>query len=435
VPSLRRATESAAPRPRRLLPAAREILGPAVNFGGRIAGIAVTLLIVRYTGVGPSAVPVLLAIALFGFAQSALNGPLEIQVVAEVGGRSSPAPAAPLLVTSLLLGAASGAVMIVASVVLSRLAGGLEKVAWYFVPLGLSLPLAACFSAVQGIEIARGNWTAPGLASLARTAVIVALVALLIGELGLIIVPLAFLVGEMVRLGLTVNRLGALRGFSLRIDRGFGSRVAQQIPSSMLSSIAPTVDRFLIAVLSLGSVAVLDLADKAAGFLNLSVAQGLIPTLYRRWAQIEEPARRRARILGATRAILFSSVGVALAAAAVLPPVVAAVARISDPGARSSLDWTLWFLLAGFPGYVASQTVVRLMILERLHRWFNLTAVVQVVANVLLDVLLGLRWGVPGVAAATALVWWLGLALCYAVVRRNPVRDEAASPGARVRGR
>lgn len=421
------------PPPRRVLPAARRILGPAVSFGGRIAGIAVTLLIVRYTGVGAAAVPVLLAIAIFAFAQSALNGPLEMQVIAE-RGLNPASPPGRLLITSLLLGAVSGTIMTVAAIVLSRTASGLDAISWYFLPLGLALPFATCFSAIQGIEIARDSWTAAGIASFIRTAVIVILVALFMGTVGLIAVPIAFLVGEVVRLGLVCRRLTVPGSLSWQVDRAFGWRVAQQVPSSMLTSVAPAVDRLLVATLGLGSIAVLDLADKATGFLNLSSTQGLIPVLYRRWAQISDPLERRARLLRTARTMLVSCLGIAVVAASCLPVVVAWIAGISDPTVRSSLELTICFLLAGFPGYVASQVLVRLMILDGLQRWFNLTAAIQLVANVLLDLFLGLRWGVPGVAAATAIVWWLGLALCFLVQRRASSRlhEPASLPSGEV---
>lgn len=408
------------PAPHRPRSPVRRFGGPAVSFGGRIAGIAVTLLVVRYAGVGATAVPLLLAIALYGFAQSTLAGLLEIQAVAASARSMSQAPSR-LLCTSLLLGAVSGTVMIVVAVVLSVLVPGMGGVAWYVAPLGLALPLAACFSAIQGIEIAKNNWTAPGVASVVRSATIVVLVALLIGGVGLAVVPAALLVGEMVRLALALRWSGILRVSAPGTDREFLRRVSQQILPSLLSSAAPTVDRILIVSLGLGSVALLDLADKSTSFLSLLVSQGLLPPMYGRWAQIKDSSLRRAKILATTRVVLIGSVGTGLLAAMVLPVVVARVGGISSPSARATLDLTVWFLLAGFPGYVASQVLVRLMILEGLHRWFNLTAGIQVVANVLLDLALGLRWGVAGVAAGTAIVWWLGLALCYGVIRGNSV--------------
>jgi putative peptidoglycan lipid II flippase len=266
------------------------------------------------------------------------------------------------------------------------------------------------------------------VASCLRTAVIVALVASLLASVGLVVVPVAFLAGEMTRLAVLIRRSGVSQGFSSHLDRAFGWRVAQQVPPSMLTSAAPTVDRLLVSGLGLGSVALLDLADRTTGFFIMSVVYGVLPVLYRHWARIREPAVLRSRILRTTRVVLISSMGLALLAAAVLPPVIAAVAGISTPSVRASLDSTLWFLLAGFPGYVASQVLVRLMILERLHRWFNVTAVLQLGTNIVLDLLLGFRWGVPGVAAATALVWWLGLGLCYWIVRGTSIPDRPPAP-------
>ncbi len=398
----------------------RRAAGPAINFAGRIAGILVTLSVVRYTGIGPSAIPVLLALAIYTFAQAALAGPLELQVIAEVSRRPG-LPPVRLLTTSLLLGAFFGVLLIVGTAGLSELPGNFDSVARYFLPLGLTLPFTSCFGAVQGIDIASGRWTPSGIASFVRTVVIVALVALTIGSAGLVVVPLAFLVGELVRLGLLLGKRGWLRSSAPGVEWGFAWRVLQQIPSSMVSSIAPTIDRLLITSLGLGNIAVLDLAEKATGFLNLSVAQGVIPLLYRRWALVEEADRRRTEVLRATRLILAVCSVVAVMAAAVLPPVVAAVAGVSVSDIRGSL----WLLLAGFPGYVASQAMVRLIILEDLQKWFNITAAVQLAINVLLDFLLGVHFGIPGVAAATALVWWLGLTLCYGVVRWAPLPRPA----------
>jgi O-antigen/teichoic acid export membrane protein len=389
-----------------------------VNFGGRIAGIAVTFLVIRYTGVGPAVAPLLLALALFSFGQSSLAGPLEIQAIAEIGATRL-SPPSRLLSSSLFMGAALGAVLIAISIVLSRLVPGASDVAWYFLPLGLALPLAACFSAVQGIEIACGSWSMPGVASFLRTGVIVSVVGLLIAHVGVIVVPFAFLLGESARLGLIGYRTEVLKGLSLRIDAAFCRRIAQQVPASMVGSVAPTVDRFLISAFGLGSIGILDLADKATGFFNLSFAQGLLPPMYRSWTRIEDPVELRRRVLGVAGRVFVSSVVLGLIAALVIPPLIAGAAGVSEPTDRAFLDATIWCLLAGFPAYVTSQVLVRLMILQRLQYWFNVTATVQLVANVLLDLLLGFRWGVSGVAAATSLVWWLGLVLCLGIIRRR----------------
>lgn len=401
----------------------RQAVGPGINFAGRIAGIAVTLLVVRYTGIGPSVVPVLIALAIFAFAQAALAGPVELQVIAEIGRRPA-LPPLRLLLTSLVLGSVVGFLLIAGTVGLSRLPGNLQPVAGYFLPLGLSVPFTSCFAAAQGIDIAHGQWMRSGIASFVRTVVIIVLVASMIGHVGLVVVPFAFFAGEIFRLGLLLGRRGWLDAAHLGLEWKFALRVGQQIPSSMISSIAPTLDRLVITTLGFGNIVVLDLAEKSTGFLNLSVAQGAIPPLYRRWALIEDPDRRRAEVLRTTKMILALCVPVAVVAAAALPPVLGAVVAV-PVDTQSSLNLTLWLLLGGFPGYVASQTVVRLMILENLQRWFNLTAVVQLALNILLDLWFGAHFGVPGVAAATALMWWLGFALCYYVVVRTPLPQRS----------
>ena len=397
----------------------RRAMGPMINFFGRIAGIAVTIILVRYTGMGADVVPVLLALAVFAFAQAALAGPIELQAIAEVGRRPMLSPIR-LMTAAGLLGTVVGVVLIAAIVMLSGLHGIPESAAGYFWPLGLCLPLTACFGVAQGIDIAHGRWMRSGIASFSRTLVVIGVVSLLISRVGLAIVPMAFFAAELVRLCMVLLGRGWLRERPA-VEWSYARQVTQQVPSSMISSMTPTLDRFVVAAMGLGSIAILDLAEKANGFLNLSVTQGVIPVLYRRWALNTDPKRRRIELLRATRLLLGLCGAAAAAAAVVLPPVVAAVAGVSSSEVRASLDVTLWLFLAGFPGYVASQALVRLMILENLQKWFNLTAVIQLALNLILDVALGVQFGVPGVAAATALVWWLGLALCYGIVRRTPV--------------
>lgn len=389
------------------------ICGVAVNFLGRIANIVVLVLLLRYVGLGSDVAPLLLAMSLYSFTVTVLAGPLEMQALADF--RRFRRPHA-LTASSIALGLALALVVVVAAYGVHFVMPLVQEALTYLLILMAGVPFAAAFAAMQGVLIGKDRWMLPGLLSVVRSAVVVSAVAVGVPYSGLIVVPLAMVAGDLLRFCMAAV-IDGQRYLTVTVDRSWLRMVARQLPASALGCITPAISRLLLVGLSLGSIALLDLADRAVGLLILSFTQGLLPVLYQRWSRIPEP-RRQFDVLRRSAVRIAAGAGlISLLAAMALPPVVSAVADVSGSADRQVLHATIYALLIGFPGYAASQVYVRLFILTRLQDWLNFTAACATSVSLLGVVILGTWMGTPGVAGGIAAGWWTALVAGAAVAR------------------
>jgi O-antigen/teichoic acid export membrane protein len=392
------------------------LFGPVFSFLGRIVGIAVTLVVVQGAGLGPQTTPLFLALALFTLGSSSLTGPLEMQAMAE--GPHMAARECDVLRTARIIGAGFAAVAALLLCIGAVFSPTIQLTLLYAGPLLVALPLNAEFAAAQGRSIVHGCWSQSALASFSRAVVVIALTIIFISRLGTAVVTPAFLLGEYIRLRVCSR---GLRGKGPRFHSTFARQACMQIPSSVIGSASPTVDRYLVGLLSFGSVALLDLAEKASGLISLAFSQGLLPPLYRTWVrQRNEYARRRTVYLTALVVLLAASLVAVTVSGILTTDVGTAFIMGANSEYPDQFSWTARIFLIGLPAYAASQVLVRLIIIERLTRWFNVVAPIQLILNVVLDLVLGAKWGIAGVAAATSATWWAGFVMAFIVLRTVP---------------
>ena len=383
----------------------QKILPPTISFLGRIAGIAVTLFLVALVGVDSDTNYLFLAIATTTFAGNTVASLVEVHAVAVLGQQG--ASGRTLLATAPLLGVFVALVVGVGiglAVALTDLGSGLLLAVGLLL---LTVPLSCAFAVYQAHGALTDRWYPPALASLLRTGVILALLPFATGEHRLVLVPAAFIVGELLRLALCHYRLPLTGTFDRQDARPFASAVLKQLTSSVFSSANPMVDRYLSVGLHFGTAALYDLAEKASNVFTLMLTQGVLPVLHRRWSQEPDTLKRRQAMHTSLRWLLPLSAGFVLVAGGAVWLV--APVLLSGLGSANvhTVQLCSFMFMVGMPGYVWSQVIVRQLVLEK--RTFILTplGVGQLALNVALDLLLGHQFGLAGVAAATACVQWM----------------------------
>lgn len=403
-------------RPRKPAPTAetqqplwQRSIGPVFNFAGRISGIVVTLLVVRTVGVGDETVPFFLALALTTFVANGLASTIELQGIADLG-ESRGRAARSVVLGAILLGAGAMAVALVGLLVASVASDLALRITRYAVVLLPTVPVVCAFNALMGVAIYRGRWLPPAWASAARTVVIVVPLLILLPRMGLGVVPVVMLVGEVVRCLLTAAWIHTESGVEPGLLRRFVRRVMTQLPSAVFGSANPAVDRYVTGLLGVGSVAVLDLADKAQGFVSLAFTQGVLPVLFRGWTRDDHRNDRDLRMKRATWLTVAVGTALAVIGSALITWTAPYVLGSSREHAHALAAASTAFLF-GMPAYLGTQVMVRLLILRNEVGWFNVTSVIQLLLNVLLDLLLGPLFGITGIAIATSASMWVGFLL------------------------
>jgi len=396
-----------------------ETLALIFAFSGRVSGAVTTLAIVRLVGAGVQANALFLAVAVYTLVTSIQISLLETNTIALHGGGTEPA-AGRLVYSGILFGAltssAAMGICLVAARVLPPVAQALPLIAVLLV----SGPLVGLFAVLLGVSVCGRQWSRPAVGSWLRVAVIVAGSVFLVPRLGLVGVPVAVVVADCIRLtpflGRMVRGRRAVAGPSGALLRS----AFVQLPSSIAGSANPLIDRIVVAQLALGSLAVLDLAEKSYGLAALIFTQGVLPPLFQRWASATKgmdsaPEMRRL----AVRALPVGAVLAAVCSAATIwaAPLAAGPTLSAQGGVFRAA--TVAYML-GLPAYLSAQVLVRLLVLQGRGRLLNLTAAVQLAVNVVADLVLGSLWGLAGVALATSVVTWAGWALIWRLCRSSP---------------
>lgn len=382
-------------------------MGPAVSFLGKVVGIAVTVLVVRIVGAGPETMPLFLALALVTFVNNVLVSLIEMQAVAELGTHPQSSERN-ILGGALLLGLVTAAGVGLVLLCFASFSPLAVQILPFALPLMATLPFSSLFTGYLGIGIYRGRWFSPAVASGCRTLVTIVILVVFLPRYGLSVVSIALILGEVTRLGVVASVLRTHGSLERRAISRYLRRVLVQVPSSLFGSASPAVDRYVVGILGLGSVAILDLAEKAYGFVALAFTQGVLPPLYRGWASDLERSKRNRAIFKVAFLALGGSFVVAVLATGLIQVGAPVILGSEAQAYGSTLVVASAAYLLGLAPYLAGQVLVRLIVLENFMHLLNYTAAAQMIVNIVLDLLLGPRLGLTGIALATSVVAWLG---------------------------
>jgi glycosyltransferase involved in cell wall biosynthesis len=402
--------------------ALRRASGPGASFAGRIAGVAVPILVVRLVGAGPETAPLFLALAVTTLAMASLTSVVELQGVAELSRVDRSPTHATLVLTGVALGASAALLAAAAVVVGSWFSPLVADVRPFALPMLITVPLATGFAATLGIAVSNDDWFITAAASLARALVIIAALVALLPSRGIHVIPAVLVTAEAIRTTI-VLLYRPVRGRVALLDaRAYARRVMVQFPAGVLGGANPAIDRYVAAALGVGSLAILDLSEKAAGVVTLAFSQGVLPAMYARWARQTDSHNRALTISRTSRRTLGVGAGLALVAVPLIALAAPLVVGGSTDRYRQTLVVTTACYLLGVPPYLAGQVLVRLVMLEGRMKWLSYIAVLQVSLNVALDVFLGRAFGLPGIALATSAVAWMAYGLVLLLVRDIPRR-------------
>jgi putative peptidoglycan lipid II flippase len=301
--------------------------------------------------------------------------------------------------------------------------GLLKQLLWGFVPYVVFAVVAGIYSAALNAQHAYVRVAAsPALRSLIVLAAL--LMAPLVGVYALI---LGYVTGEMVRAGYLLRTWAKEHRVRYlawpRRDSVFEfprSALAQMVGSGMLAFV-PLVDRVAAARLGPGSVSLLDYADRLWQVPLGFVMSGLMVTTLSHWSE-------RLYRGGSVRSLSASTVRLASALFAVLTPIAMIFGLWRRPLIglvfRSSslttaevdlLADTLAVLVAATPAYVAGLTYTRAFLVLKRSDWLLLMGVLQLIAKVGLNTLLGPAFGLVGIGLATALTYGVSSLVLVAI--------------------
>ena len=396
---------------------ARRALRATASLSGRVAGILVTVAVIRILGVSQASTTVLLALAFYAFASSvalSLGESYGSAMYVERRGTSAwTFSVAGLVAGSILAGLVAVATGLFVPVV-DVLASSFPLIA----ALMLGIPFTGMFATNLGVSVIDGRHGHMSVASWTRVAVILGLVVPFLSTSTLWVVAVAYPLGDVVRALMSQAVIGfGGRGVDFVLVRRLVTQMAAHAPSSAAGSANPFLDRFMTASLGLGSLAILDLAEKAYSAVALAFTQGLLPELNR--SLLAQPPAAQARLVRIWAA-KAAALGVVLACCSALAIVVVAPWVLGPAAAADapSLATTSAIYLVGLPAYLAGQVLVRGLIARSKGHYLNLTATIALIVNAALDIVLGLAWGLNGIAAATAAVTWCSTGLAFAALRR-----------------
>ncbi|MFC5338942.1 hypothetical protein [Leucobacter denitrificans] len=277
------------------------------------------------------------------------------------------------------------------------------------------VPLIGIFSATEsGILIAVGDSAYSIGLQVLRTA-IPAIVILVWREVPLLVLPFAFIIGELSRYLFLVRRRSTIlrRYDAVQSGELLTKGMIWQSLSAATSQGAPVIDRVFLSNAPIGSVSTYELADKlyyaALQFLNY----GFLVRRVGRWSRLPQLSRVDAKkllrkdlfFLGITAAVLSAIGASALLCAMLLP--------LPDLW-RTSASWAIVLLLS-LPASIIIMSASRLLIIARRQRlllWFSL---LTLVTNLTLNAIFFTLLGPFGIILATICTRFVSL-IAYGVV-------------------
>lgn len=275
--------------------------------------------------------------------------------------------------------------------------------------------LAAAYNSV-------GHFAYPPWATVARHVSTLVLVLVLRPSLAITSLPVAFVVGGVVQLGLLASfwpRLGLPVVWTWRVSPEFRRSLALAVPlvlGTIALSVVVVISRFLAARLGPGSVTVFDYGSRIAQALLELLTGGVLLVSLSNWSELatnRDLAQLRVRLRQTLMIVLFLMLPIIAMLYVLREPVVALILERGHFSASRSAATAAVFglLLIGLPLEMAGRVYVRLFLARQS------TAVMGLGAGLRLFVVLGLSiwlmkpFGVRGLALAEALGG--GFIACY----------------------
>lgn len=299
-------------------------------------------------------------------------------------------------------------------------------------PLSLLPMFAAAASILAGSLYSLNRYFLPTTSQGLRAGSALVAAVLLRSQLGMHSVVVGLLFGEALRLVLLASALARSTkmlpvessGPPHRIE-GLWRTMLPQTVSMSIVGLGPIIDRLVSARIGIGSVTLLELAEKLfyMPLFLMVTGVGLVSNVT--WSQLGRRgawlALRRDYYVSQTIVAAlgtFAAVGAAATVFLFRSPLSAAVAI----GSPSDLVATFTLYALGLPFALSSHLSVRLLVAHRHTRVLVVMATVGLVVNLVADLAFAALWGVPGIALASSLVR-IGSAVLASLFVRSLLRQ------------
>lgn len=320
---------------------------------------------------------------------------------------------------------------ILLGLILAVPAGGIVLLATQHLPSGLAMALGTAVMVLAGLHAAFSSallsaahrFAAPGLLWGLRAAPLVLwwLARPDLSLLGWLVVMLAL--ADSGR-ALLLLQHGKRRGVAQR-DGGWRTlqSSAVVVAGSVISGVNPIVDRFIASLHGPGGISLLEAGERMYGVLATLVTIGVMNVVLVRLSAERTPERFRR---------LLARIGTGVVCWAAVWSVTAAVAWLAlgdwlvgslirgDSEQRTTVTLVFLAYLAGLPVFALSLVCVRAYLAQGWHRSIFFLAIVSLTANLALSLGLFVVIGLPGIAAATTIVYCLTTALMCRQLLTSP---------------
>ena len=386
------------------------------------------------------------ALAVATFVTATIAGAVQFAVVPFVVGAERDGLASVFLgevrrltiVASVLLAVAAAAIV---TITLPRNAadGRIALAAvlvWLLSPYVIAATVAGL---LVGALNARRDYWAAAISPAWRWGSVLAAVVLLGRWLGIWSLLVGYTVGEAIRVWLLSRRVTTFYG-ELPASRSwkmpgqsllpFARNSAAQIVASGIIALLPVIDRRMAAALPAGSISTLEYADRLWQIPVGLAMSGLLVVALSEWSRdVQTPAGIR-EMVAKTRSAAWH-----VALAAVLPAAIvvwqrAAIAEALfghgsfPPSFVPVLADVLGCYVAGIPVYLAGLTYTRAFLALQRSGWILVVAASETILKLLINRPLLDAMGLPGLAAATALMYVLGLVVLVSALEHLARKAE-----------
>ena len=300
------------------------------------------------------------------------------------------------------------------------------------------LILVVLSSILAGLLNAHFKFWLPAISPGIRAVICIATIFISKDTLGIHSIPLGYILGEITRLLIFIYVLTKKRLVSLRLNFHFDSEligffkvISFQMISMTVIGLDPLVDKAMASWLGIGSISILQYADRLYFIPITFITSGLIVVVLSRWSDNYYKHKE----ITVLKKDVHKTIIVVAVLAAILTLVLSLFSRqiVSIAYGRGQfplqeLDTvrvTFLCYLAGLTFYLVRQVVVRAHIVLKNTLALMKVSLVSNILNILFNLILMRRYGVKGIALSTTFATGLGLIYLYYLFHQKALSERA----------
>jgi len=277
-----------------------------------------------------------------------------------------------------------------------------------------------CFGLLNALH----QYNTAALSPFSRAVIIFLTIFLFSKQLGVIAVILGYNLGEMVKflqLLYIIKRRNQIN-VSLKVRKyylikNFIREGSYQAISSSISCAAPLIDKIVAAFLAVGSLSLLDYGDKVALILGILLNSFLVIVLGKWSTEVAARSFKLNKMVHILISIFGLSVLVFLIVALSRSVLVNILYPTLPHDKKEIIAWIIVLNTAGFVFNSVNQVINIGNIAFKATAILVKTSTIKAMINLVLDIVLGLKWGVIGIVISTVFVHLSGLIINFLIFK------------------